>query len=1034
MRAQQADRIFVSDGELLSLQTDTYECDVVEFRRLLSQGHEAALAHAVALYRGPLLQGFTLPDAPSFEQWMQMEEARLSHECLDALKRLTDQAELREAWGTAIGYVQQMIQIDPLAEVAQQRLMRLYLRQGQIGLALRQYRQFENQLRQELDIEPSPETQALFHELLRQQQSSVTAAANHLPSPARLSKSLPFVGRDHVLQELAGIANRAHLGKEGTIVLVQGEGGIGKSRLLEELASRLVSGPQAWQVLYGACSPFDDLLSHGPFLEALQNGISDGLVDSLTETDAALPDARGRFSWRILQTIQELSRSAPLLLMIEDLQWANSSTLNLFGFLSMRIRHLPVILAGTVQHAEAIPALQRLITLKRRRGELYLFPLASLTLEDVTELIRSSGIHSTSLESFAEWLHARSLGSPFLLNEILAQLRSESIIESEGAGWQLNITHWLRWRANFRLPETAHDLVAWRLANLNPETLHLLNVLAVAGQPLPENILDQIPHLRASAFPTMVDDLAARGLVVELAGGTLALPHHLLRETLLHRLSSLRKRAIYKQLAEALETHFTVGDDAALRQMAFYSVAGEDIPRARRYGLHLLPGLPQEYTGAETVDFVHHLHDLLAPDASIDEMIRLTRALGTLHQSLGHLEVAAQWHGQNLHWAQQAGDLAAQVDAQFEMSELALMRNDYQTAASAAQEGLSIINAVDSTDSLHVVLHRIEGRGHRLLGAAFAMEGSDLADAERHLQEAVLAHQKTGNQSDLCAALFELGNIAAQRGELQQALDLYEESARAAEIGRIHYYHALARNNFAYHSLLLGKVEAAQQSINQGVKVAENYDLLAALLHLYSTKGEIHLYLGEWREAEESFRNGLLIAEDLGSLERQAGYRGGLALVAHGRNDLNSSISLIGEALVLIDGQGYWHLHTRLQLWLAQMLFEQSRLTEATMPLDEALAFARAHNRTLLLVQGERLRANILAANGDWPAANTLFAETCDIASGLGLPLEIARVQAAWGKAALRFSSVHEEGRALIAAARTILVAHNSRADLSTLT
>ncbi len=157
-------------------------------------------------------------------------------------------------------------------------------------------------------------------------------------------------------------------------------------------------------------------------------------------------------------------------------------------------------------------------------------------------------------------------------------------------------------------------------------------------------------------------------------------------------------------------------------------------------------------------------------------------------------------------------------------------------------------------------------------------------------------------------------------------------------------------------------------------------------------------------------------------------------MVARGQHDLDRSIVLISEALALIEGQRYWHLHTRLNLWLADVLFEQSRFVEAKKPLDEAITFARAHNRTLLLVQGERLRASILAANGDWPAAKTLFTETLNIASKLGLPLEIARVQADWGKAALQYSSTLEESRALIAAARTILVAHNSKADLSTLT
>jgi len=134
----------------------------------------------------------------------------------------------------------------------------------------------------------------------------------------------------------------------------------------------LISGLGPWIVLRGACSPFDDLLSHGPFIEALQYGTSEDLNELIAESDTSVPDARGQFFWRVMQTIRSMSHSAPILLFIDDLQWANSSTLNLFGFLSMRLRHLPVVLVGTVQHADAIPALQRLITLGRRHHELRL--------------------------------------------------------------------------------------------------------------------------------------------------------------------------------------------------------------------------------------------------------------------------------------------------------------------------------------------------------------------------------------------------------------------------------------------------------------------------------------------------------------------------------------------------------------------------------------------------------------------------------------------------------------------------------------
>jgi len=952
LQAVQADGVLIGEGDLLNLDTASCTCDLGEFHRLLNRRDESSLAQAVALRRGSLLQGFSIPGAPSFEDWVQIENTRLNHISLEAFSRLADLAEEREAWTVAIGYVKQMIQIDSLSETVQQRLITLYLNQAEFVLALRQYRQFENQLRQELGIAPSPETRVLYEEVLRQQNIATNVTAHR---SARSSNILPFVGRDDLMRELLNISEDVRAGR-GATILIQGEGGIGKSRLLGEFATHLISGSQPWMTLEGACSPFDDLLSHGPFLEALQNGGADDLNDLLTESNASVPDARGRFFWRVLQTIRTMAQSAPLVLFIEDLQWGNSSTLNLFGFLSMRLHHLPVLLVGTVQHAEAIPALQRLITLGRRRGDLRLLSLTPLTQRATADLLHASNVHASAVETLAEWLNVKAAGNPFLLSEILAQLRAEKILKATTDGWLLDTPRWLRWRTTFSLPETTHDLVGWRLANISVEAHNLLDSLAVASQPVPEPVLRNLPGIWNDLFPALVDDLAGRGLVIELrADPALALPHHLLRETLLHRLSNLRRRTIHRQLAQAMESQVSSDSEKWLRQIAMHAVAGEDVHRARRYGMNLLATLPHEYTGAETVDFVHHLHDLLVPTASPDEMVMITRSLGTLHQSLGHLEVASQWHRQTLRWAQKANDTTALAQAYFEMSELALMSIDYRAALQAAEQGLEIINT-SLRDAPSVSL----GRAHRLLGAALAMEGSDLAAAEEHLQRAVAVHRRIANQSDLCAVLFELGNVAAQRGELQRALDFYDESARVAEAERIHYYLALARNNFAYHSLLLGRVDEAQQAVAHGIKIAETYDLLAALLHLYSTKGEIYLQLDQWEAAEDSFHSGLALAEELGSLERQAGYRGGLALAARGKRDFATARQLLEEALALIAEQGYWHLRTRLQLWLAETLFEQTHYDEARNLLDEAMEIARSQQRTLLVEQGERLRVKLL--------------------------------------------------------------------------
>jgi len=1019
-----ADEVLISAGERISLKLDEYACDVTSFRRLLAEGSESALAQAVSLYRGPLLQGFTLAEAPLFEEWVRFEESALRQSYLAALQQLASWAESREAWNEAIHYVQRIVQLDPLSEDMQRRLIGLYQRTGAPGQALRQYQQFEMELKHELGLTPSAETQALLSAALQLRRTAAAREKTLRRLSVRTPEALPFVGRDTVLKKLLAMSQAAKAG-QGVTVLLQGENGIGKSRLLNELVGVLAADSSSWIILQGFCSPFDDLLSYGPFLEAFQEADLGDLTDLLSESTLVDPDKQGRFLCRVLQALRTLTYAAPLLLTIDDLQWANSATLRLFGFLATRLWNLPVMLVGTVQRAEALPALQRLFIYGRHRGDVHLVSLSPFTAEDVTRLIHSLGISPASATTFAEWLYERSGGSPFILKEIIAQLQAEAILTTVNNALRLDVGRWLRRRTTRTLPETTHDLVSWRLANLSPNARLLLDILAVANQPLSFALLREFPGVQDEQLLPTIEDLVVNGLLVEVAHDMFALPHHLLRETLLLPLSHLRRRMIHRQLTSILEACPALQRNFPLRQLALHAVIGEDVERARRYGLQVLDELAQDNANAQTLEFLHQLYDLLAPTASPSEMLHLSHAFGQVHQSLGQLEEAATWYQQYLDLATQTADPTTQAAVHFELGELALVTNDYEAAALEAQAGLDI--DIPLEDSRRMALL---GRGQRLLGAALAMEGSDLSTAEYHLQEAIAAHRLTNNASDLCATLFELGNVAAQRGELRHALQRYEEAARTAELAHVHYFHALACNNFAYHSLLLGNLDATRQALAKGNTLAETYEMFGALLHLSSTQGELSLYLGEWDVASEAFQRGLALAEELGNLERQAGYRAGLALVARGRGDLEGATALLEEALSLITERGFWHLRTRILLWLAETLLLRGHLHETELHLNTALTTAQTQGRMLLLLHGKCLQARLLAARGDWANAKARFAQTLEQAAHLDLPLEVARTQAAWGEASLLYAPSSHNGRALLAEAHKTLAARHAHAEL----
>jgi DNA-binding SARP family transcriptional activator/predicted ATPase len=1030
LRAVALSQAIVAEGDLLRLHLADIACDVTDFRRLIAERSEPASIQAIALYRGPLLEGFTLPDTPLFDEWLRQEDEQLAQAYLSTLKRLADEADAQQNWQQAIGYLQSLVQDDPLAEDAQQQLIDLYLKTNAIGQALRQYQHFEGELQEKLGLTPTPETRALFQEGLRLQRAQSPAQTSSRPGlSSRSQPALPFVGREGWLIRLLAISQEAKAG-HGSTVLLQGDGGIGKTRLLKEFLNRLSAETPLWLILQGTCSPFDDLISYGPFLEAFQDTALGDLTDRLLAPKTDAPAARDQFVYRILQTLRRLSQNAPLVMAIDDLQWANKSTLNLFGLLATRLHHMPLMLVGTVQRPETIPALQRLVTMERRRGGLQLLSLPPLTEEAVADLLQGLAINPTSVPSLAKWLQERSDGNPFILDEMVAQLRADGILTSVGDHWQLDRGRWLRWRAAYTLPETTYDLVSWRLRNLSTDAHSLLEVLAVAGQPLPFALLADLLELPIEQLLPVIDDLLMRRLLIETSDEMLALSHYLLRETLLHRLSHVRRRLIHRQLAQTLAKCPALQAQFSLWEVARHAVAGEDVELARRYGLQILSELPRDYTGAVTVDFLHHLYDLLTPSGSPDEMLQLTRVIGDVHQSLGHLPEATFWQGQFLDLARKTGDPAAQASAYLEQGELALVSNDYVAATQAAEAGLTACSLLPEAD---LAFSSLSARGHRLLGHALAMEGSDLQAADRHLQEATASHRLAENPRDLCASLFELGNVAAQRGKLLRALEFYEEAAHVAETGQAHYFHALARNNYAYHSLLMGWLKAAQRALAHGQRLAETYELLGALLHLSSTQGEIHLYLAEWEAASQTFQSGLALAAELGNPERQAGYRAGLALAARGQHNFDGATALLEEALLLISDRGYWHLRTRLLIWMAETLVLAERSAEAWPHLDAALETAHLHGRALLHLQAERLRACLLAAGGAWPEAEACFTQAMAQAVKLDLPLEIARTQAAWGEAMLRFAPAPQQGHTLLAKARQVFADHQAVAELSSL-
>ncbi len=502
-------------------------------RSLLAHLHRAA-----SLPRGEFLEGFALRDAPAFDNWVRLQREYWhlrTSEVFDQLSYL--QFEAGEL-APAIATVSRWLTLAPLQEEAYRRLMRLHFASGDRFAALRTYDTCQAMLATDMQIEPAPETVALASRMRavappRRKEVSTRPAGL---SPATLLDG-PLLGRTAEVSTLIKLYHAAQRGHT-QVVLVEGEVGIGKTRLASEFLAWAET--EGAEVLQGQAFESGGQLPYGPVIEALrprierENAPDDLLSDVwLAELARLLPDlgerypdlpapsgekavARTHLFEAVARLLQALAARAPLVLFLDDVQWADAASLDVVHYLARRFAESQtpalLLLALRVGEREMRPALAEWRTSLERAVPLARLPLGPLASEDVLRLLQALGgkgeQQTANLEHFGQWLFAETEGQPFYLMETLKFLMEQGVLTShpnEEGGWMIDFTAAMQHETLVRgfLPPSVREVIVARLDRLTPHASALLGAGAVLGQGI------SFAHLRRVADLTEQDGLIA---------------------------------------------------------------------------------------------------------------------------------------------------------------------------------------------------------------------------------------------------------------------------------------------------------------------------------------------------------------------------------------------------------------------------------------------------------------------------------------------------------------------------------------------
>lgn len=783
--------------------------DVAQFEAAIAQfksdQQQQALEQSAQLYQGDLL--------PScYDDWIVPYRDQLRQQAIASLDILISRLADQQQTHLAISYAQQLQRIDPLYEPAYCHLMRLHAQEGDRASALRVYHQCMTLLQEELGVNPSPTTCKLYEELLTledaptslncvaiaQSPPAVTPLPETITNLVLPASALPLIGRETewttIQQWLIDCRNQA----SSDLLLLLGEPGIGKTRLLEEVAHevQLAGG----YVLWGRGFEAEMLRPYGIWIDTFQ---AIGATEFLNElkalvlnTDSSTTLNRGRLFDLAAQFMTQLGKSAPVLVVLDDIQWLDETSIAFLHYVVRLLSNEATILfacAARKREIETNLPAYKLIQTLHREHHIRVVEVAPLDRQQTLALAESAGCKIDCDQIFIN-----SGGNPLFALEIARmQLQSSGTVPGTLETLILGrLCH---------LDEMTRDLVSWAAAlgrNFNPTTL-----AKVVNYPLPQ-LLSAIAKLEQHGIIRPGNSIDGE-VSYDFA-------HDIVRRVAYQQFSEPRRKLIHTHVAQTLNA-IASPTSRLISDVAHHADLGSDHHLAVTTSLMAAERCLRVFAYAEAAELtqrgIRH-----CPYLEDTTRIRFHLGLLKLYVKSGvpkEKAIALQKEIQSL--IREASQLKLKDEEATGLEALIVLNYDHgnlnevqQHSLRAAEQG----RTASPSTTMYMLAHT---------GSCLAEIGREMTRAEALLLEAQSIGDRLGLEtSDIS---FGLGCVRRYQGKVEEARSLLRQGWKMAQIAQDHWRECTCLLN-----LVMLELEAAQP------EMALNY--CSELIHVSAQMGE----------------------------------------------------------------------------------------------------------------------------------------------------------------------------------------------------
>jgi DNA-binding CsgD family transcriptional regulator/tetratricopeptide (TPR) repeat protein len=831
-----------------------------------------------------------------------------------------------------------------------------------------------------------------------------------------------LIGRAPHLDALTRAADQAALGK-GHAVLVAGEAGIGKSRLLTE-----AQGAHGFSHLQGHGYETDLSVPFAPFVDALRSSESIDIRDAIQRMSSSVagelarivpdlapsvegapsrshPQDEKRRLFRAIATLLfEISDRGPLLLTVEDLHWCDDTSLECLLYL---VRHLSghrLAVWMSYRDDELNPSLSRFLA-ELERGRLATgFTLERLGLQEVSDMLRATlQLGRPPRTEFLQRVYSLTEGNPFFVEEVLKSLVAEGDLFFTDSGWDRKPIDQLH------IPHTIQDSVQRRSARLSAPAASVLQLAAVVGRSFDFSVMQELAKLDEPQLLKTVHELIGAQLILEVTPERFTFRHALTRQAVYAQLLARERQTLHRVVAETIvrlqqplsdmdeasaASHFF---DAGLwqpalehslragnRALALYAprAAVEHFTRAlnaARY-LGLSPGVEVYRARGFAFETLGEFDRALADDQAALEVARTESDRPAEWSEL--IDLGKLWtsrdYAKSGEYFQAALDLARQMaDASALAHSLNRVGNLYSNldrpgeAIPAHQEALAIFQRLEDPPGL--------AETSDLLGMANYLRG-DLGASTDHHRQAVALFRQLNDRHGLVSSLstltvrgatFKTETMLLPVERLSETLPEGEEALIIAREIESRSGEAYALWSLAAALGAQGEYVRALELAGRSLEIAEEIEHRQWITAAHRTLGAIYLDLLALPQALDHLQRALDLARETGSLHWLRTSAGGLAVALDQLGDSENAQTVLREALgplTSMDSVGQracWLAHTELAL-------RHGDEHEALRTVDALIASAVPMGGVVVIPRLWKLRGEALAAMGSVEAEPVL--------------------------------------------------------------